>query len=115
MFDDVEVLHACGIRPEQTELSHRYDLESKGTSKEQLKRQRRNGLVGMANQGTPENLTIEMLEQKLKRYEVNLKEIYAEIAAAALPTPEQIQNWDHLKEINRIHIEQTRQQIKELE
>jgi hypothetical protein len=68
----------------------------------------------MANKGTPEDRTIKILEQKLQEYELNLKEIYAQIAATILPTPEQIENWDHLKEINRIHIEQTRQQIKEL-
>jgi hypothetical protein len=68
----------------------------------------------MANKGTPEDRTIKILEQKLQECELNLKEIYAQIAAATLPTPEQIGNWDHLKEINRIHIEQTRQQIKEL-
>jgi hypothetical protein len=72
------------------------------------------GWFGMANKGTPEDRTINILEQKLQEYELNLKEIYAQIAATTLPTPEQIENWDHLKQINRIHIEQTRRQIKEL-
>jgi hypothetical protein len=53
------------------------------------------------------------LGRSLQGYELNLKEIYAQIAATTIPAP--IQNWDHLKGINRIHIEQTRQQLKKLE
>jgi hypothetical protein len=51
----------------------------------------------------------------LKEYELNLKGIYAQIAATTLPTPEQIQKWDALKEINRINIERIRQSIDDLE
>ena len=53
--------------------------------------------------------------RRLQKYELDLKEIYLQSAAATLPTPEQIQNWDCLKEANRIQIEKLRQSIKELE
>ena len=69
----------------------------------------------MANEDLTVSPTIPMLEQKLQKCELSLKQIYVEIAAIALPTPEQIQNWDNLKEIIRIQIEKTRQSIKDRE
>jgi hypothetical protein len=69
----------------------------------------------MENEEPIENSTLHRLKQELEKYELDLKEIYLQSAAATLPTPEQIQNWDCLKEANRIQIEKLRQSIKELE
>jgi len=69
----------------------------------------------MENEEPRENSTLHRLKQDLEKYELDLKEIYLQNAAATLPTPEQIQNWDCLKEANRIQIEKLRQSIKELE
>jgi hypothetical protein len=69
----------------------------------------------MENEGLSGNSTLDALKQELEKYELDLKEIYLQIAATMLPTAEQIQNWDCLKEANRIHIEKLHQSIKELE
>ena len=58
---------------------------------------------------------LDELKQELERYELELKTIYLQVAATKLPTPEQIQDWDCVKEANRIHIEKLHQSIKELE
>jgi hypothetical protein len=75
----------------------------------------RGRIVHMENEEPRENSTLHRLKQDLEKYELDLKEIYLQNAAATLPTPEQIQNWDCLKEANRIQIEKLRQSIKELE
>ena len=75
----------------------------------------RGRIVHMENEEPIENSTLHRLKQDLEKYELDLKEIYLQSAAATLPTPEQIQNWDCLKEANRIQIEKLRQSIKELE
>jgi hypothetical protein len=69
----------------------------------------------MENGGPIENLTLYELKRELEKNELDLKKIYLESTATALPTPEQIQNWDCLKEANRIRIEKLHQSIKELE
>jgi hypothetical protein len=69
----------------------------------------------MENEEPIENSTLHKLKQELEKYELGLKEIYLQSATATLPTPEQIQNWDCLKEANRIQIEKLHQSIKELE
>jgi hypothetical protein len=72
-------------------------------------------LVPMANEESSGNATLQTIEQKLREHELALKEIYAQTAATALPTPEQIQNFDCLKETNRVQIEKICQSIQELE
>ncbi|WP_254062205.1 hypothetical protein [Acidobacterium sp. S8] len=69
----------------------------------------------MTDKESGDNATLSQLEQELRKHELALKEIYAQSAGTALPTPEQIQNWDCLKEMERIQIEKIRQSIQELE
>ena len=69
----------------------------------------------MANEESSNDAILQKLEQELREREQALKEIFIQSAATALPTPEQIQNWDSLKEMNRVQIEKIRQSIQDLE
>jgi hypothetical protein len=75
----------------------------------------RGRMVRMENEEPIGNPTLDELKQELEKYELDLKTIYLQVAATKLPTPEQIQNWDCIKEANRIQIEKLHQSIKELE
>jgi hypothetical protein len=69
----------------------------------------------MANEESSNDAILQKLKQELGEREQALKEIYIQSAATALPTPGQIQNWDSLKEMNRVQIEKIRQSIQDLE